>query len=515
MKLSTSLLIGLFLASAADATFKTKLNPSISTLGINSSNEYARKAVLNAKANQLKIQNDLLNPGKLNEKPGNSQNGMQYPVFGLAGRVFGSSLAAKSSSYPLDTLFGPNSLISKTLMRIKEQERTLKIENGDQQQEIQGENTDDTSSKDMSIASSKSKPSLYSLPDIKYVLLNQQGKEFKLNADSRNLVTRLFAEIERYKAENDVENAKALLEEIFTLLDKKGLTLHFGIDGTPMRSVTKDNMITALGAPQSTIDYFKSILDYDSERKPSHKIALTGIDLAEISSQNSYGNNPESDDISLEPAQNDAIDKPLSLVLFNNQGNEVKIVTESVNRSVSELEHLIQTQNDKFFKWLEENHLTLYASLNGGHLVPVNGDEFISFFGNPGSNLLMLENGETDAEAETEKEEYEVILEAIRGLFQDKNEESVEKISGITVVSAGKPEPPHPAENQNVNNGIFAAASTISNDSTENLYVEPTKSKFPWKAFMLSAGGLALVAAIVSAVYIASQTIQDEESVDL
>ena len=46
-------------------------------------------------------------------------------------------------------------------------------------------------------------------------------------------------------------------------------------------------------------------------------------------------------------------------------------------------------------------------------------------------------------------------------------------------------------------------------------FADPSKSKFPWNVLMLSAGGLALVAVIVSAVYIASQTDQDEESVDL
>lgn len=477
MKLSTRLLVGLFLASAADATWRTNLY--------------------------------------LGRKP---QNGMKYPVFGLTGIVgsgFDSSLATTqtdvtqtvSSSNPLDMTFGPNSLITKALKRIKEQDGKLKIENGDQQQEIQGETPHN--------ASSKSKPSLYSLPDIKYVLLDQQGKEFKLNVNSRNLVTGLFAEMERYKAENDVKNARALLEEIFRLLDEKGLTLHVGINGTPMRTVTKDNMITALGAPPSFIDILKSMIDYEPERKPTHKAALTGMDFVEISSPNAYVTNPESAALAIEPAQND-----VSLVLFNNQGKEVKIVTESVNQSVSELEHLIQT--NKFFKWLEENQLTLYASLNGGHLVPVNGDEFISFFETPRSNLLMIENSENDAEAETETEEYDVILEAIRGLFIGKEKESDEypTVTSIKpdtpVASAGNPKILNPVENQNVKNGTSAAASTIvTDDPTDNLLADPTKSKFPWKALMFSAGGLALVAAIVSAVYIASQTNHDEESVEL
>lgn len=454
MKFSTSLLIGLFLASAADASLRTN-----TFLG--------RKLV----------------------------NGMQYPTYGSTGNlgpVFGPPLATTqteatqtlSFSNPLAMTFGTNSFLSKALNRIKEKDRAL----------------------------SKSKPSLYSVPDIKYVLLDQQGQEFKLDADSRNLATKLFADLERCKAENDVKNARALLEEIFRWLDENGLTLHVGINGTPMRSVTKDNMITALGAPELPIDMFKKfIFDDDPERNPSQKAALTGMDFVGISSQNAYVTNPESAALAIEPAPNDVIDKPLSLVLINNQGEKVKIATESVDRSVSELKHLIQTNN--FFKWLEENQLKLYASLNGGQLHPVNGDEFISFFGNPRSNFLMIENSESGAKAETEPEEYDVILEAIRGLFNDKKEESVENKPDKPVVPAGNSVPLNPGDIQNVNNETSAAASTMISEGT--LLADPSKSKFPWNVLMLSAGGLALVAVIVSAVYIASQTDQDEESVDL
>ena len=80
--------------------------------------------------------------------------------------------------------FGTNSFLSKTLNRIKEKDRAL----------------------------SKSKPSLYSVPDIKYVLLDQQGQEFKLDADSRNLATKLFADLERCKAENDVKTLELCLK---------------------------------------------------------------------------------------------------------------------------------------------------------------------------------------------------------------------------------------------------------------------------------------------------------------
>ena len=53
----------------------------------------------------------------------------------------------------------------------------------------------------------------------------------------------------------------------------------------------------------------------------------------------------------------------------------------------------------------------------------------------------MIENSESGAKAETEPEEYDVILEAIRGLFNDKKEESVENKPDKPVVPAGKPEP--------------------------------------------------------------------------
>ena len=44
---------------------------------------------------------------------------------------------------------------------------------------------------------------------------------------------------------------------------------------------------------------------------------------------------------------------------------------------------------------------------------------------------------------------------------------------------------------------------------------DESKSKFPWKAFCSQLVDWLLLQLIVSTVYIATQTIQDEESVDL
>ena len=49
-----------------------------------------------------------------------------------------------------------------------------------------------------------------------------------------------------------------------------------------MRSVTKDNMITALGAPELPIDMFKNLFLMTTQSVNPQKAALTGMDLLEF-----------------------------------------------------------------------------------------------------------------------------------------------------------------------------------------------------------------------------------------
>ena len=65
------------------------------------------------------------------------------------------------------------------------------------------------------------KPSLYSLPEIKYVLLDQQGKEFKLNADSRNIATRVFTLLEDCMARNDLKMLELCLKNLWIIKQQK------------------------------------------------------------------------------------------------------------------------------------------------------------------------------------------------------------------------------------------------------------------------------------------------------
>lgn len=96
----------------------------------------------------------------------------------------------------------------------------------------------------------------------------------------------------------------------------------------------------------------------------------------------------------------------------------------------------------------------------------------------------------------------------------DKHDEEVTKstnsnnLKNDSKIAEPSREIPKPPTGIPIVEGSAASATTMHSE-------DESKSKFPWKAFLLSAGGLALVAAIVSAVYIATQTIEDEESVDL
>lgn len=366
MNFSTSVLLGLLLASAADAALRTNLY--------------------------------------LGRKP---QNGMLYP---------------------LNMTFGPNSFLLKALKRIKEQDRTLKIENGDQQQEIQGENPHDASSKDMSIASSKSKPSLYSLPEIKYVLLDQQGKEFKLNADSRNIATRVFTLLEDCMARNDLKNARALLEKIFELLSKKGLTLHVGIDGNPMLPVIKNELIKDLDTLESSASLQNLIED--------RPVSVVKQKLSQRSIEQSTRDHTNFDD-------NDYLDELAVLV-------------------VGKFEHMLQNIDDQTEQNEEHQLLTQDA---------------------PRSNQLMIENSGSGNDAEAGEDRFDLSRDLVFKNDEDHiapNEdiESIDqgdgKVSGIESIN-------HEEEKEHDKNDVIPASEVI--DTVTVIEPQSVNVKDPKRTF--------------------------------
>ena len=125
------------------------------------------------------------------------------------------------------------------------------------------------------------------------------------------------------------------------------------------------------------------------------------------------------------------------------------------------------------------------------------------------ANDTTASSDKTPEEAAEDKDHLEVTK------VVDELIENVERNASSPSLSASVSDTKS-AKSDHKNRDLSKDDSVIDESTVSGtLLDDSSKSKFPWKAFLLSAGGLVLVAAIVSAVYIASQTIQDEESVDL
>lgn len=198
------------------------------------------------------------------------------------------------------------------------------------------------------------------------------------------------------------------------------------------------------------------------------------------------------------------------LVLLNDAGDEVELDAkskENVKKAIQDIALKYQTSVpeaqdmfDRYVKILKSHNLKLCARFDGGKLHPIDKNVLVYLFKPQKTKQLMIESDHAEQVAKDPSESMKLLK---RKAVKDDKKESGGTLKRTKGIKAQHHESPKPN----------AAALTTSSEGT--LFADPSKFKFPWKALMLSAGGLALVAAIVSAVYIASQTIQDEESIDL
>ena len=197
-------------------------------------------------------------------------------------------------------------------------------------------------------------------------------------------------------------------------------------------------------------------------------------------------------------------------VLLNGAGKVVNLDPESKEEASKALkEILFKSQNNmreaqkmfgELIKLLKSQDLNLFARLDGRELRPIDENALVSLFKPQQSKQLMIEN---DLAENVAKDSSEIMKLLKRKAVKDYKKESGGILKPTKGIEAHHHKSPKP----------IAAATTVISEDT--LHADPSISKFPWKTLLLLAGGLALVAAIVSAVYMASQTIQDEESVDL
>ena len=253
----------------------------------------------------------------------------------------------------------------------------------------------------------------------------------------------------------------------------------------------------------------------------------------------------------VEVGNNHAIDEPqnvvvnrntanVRLVLLNNAGNEVELDAkskENVKKAIQDIALKYQTSVPeaqkmfgKMIRTLTGQNLKLCASFDGRELRPIDENAFSNLLGFLKTNHMMIENRKVgDRVEELPKDSSESSKTLKMKKFGSKPRSkaqsgTVKQLEATTPVTKSGPKKPDSDEDdsdidfrlfKHIPKRIDTSASSTILSPENTLLADPSKFKFPWKALLLSAGGLALVAAIVSAVYIASQTIQDEESVDL
>ena len=88
-------------------------------------------------------------------------------------------------------------------------------------------------------------------PTLHYSLFNDNGQKVKLDKKSIQRINKVFAQLNEYRTKQQVEEARALLNQFMAILNEKKWKLFVNIEGCQPGAFTIQNLIKAFSIPQS------------------------------------------------------------------------------------------------------------------------------------------------------------------------------------------------------------------------------------------------------------------------